>query len=179
MGWRDRDYARWTDDERRRFLGTSTPRRVSASADTERGSLLVPRAGVAVLASAALFAAGHLPKGHPLIPALNFKLPALQRDAPSTPPAGHSAPRPQIRPLRGPKTAQAGFALTFRGTAPAGTVEVDATYGRRPRWVQLTAVPVRPDGTYEAQIRLTQRGLLHLRLLYADGSRSTGSIRVR
>jgi hypothetical protein len=61
MGWQDRDYARWTDEERRRFLGVGASR-----ASASRRSVGVSEcATVAVLVSAAVFALGHLPRGHP------------------------------------------------------------------------------------------------------------------
>jgi hypothetical protein len=69
--------------------------------------------------------------------------------------------------------------MTFRGTAAVGTVEIDGTYGPTPRWRQLASVRSLPDGTYQARIHLTRRGLLHLRVLYADGSKAVGSVRVR
>lgn len=88
MGWRERDYARWTDEERRRFLGSTTLAR-AGSPSTRRASsgLVAPGVSFAVLASAALLAAGHLPRNHPLIPALNFKLPPLAHHPRTTPSA--------------------------------------------------------------------------------------------
>jgi hypothetical protein len=177
MGWRDRDYARWTEDERRHFLGSSAS--VPASPGrSRRGGLIAPGAGVAILASAALVAAGHLPQSHPLIGALDFKIPVLQERHADVP-AAYSVSGPQVRALRGPKTAVVGASLTFRGTAPAGTIHLDGTYGLRPAWHQLASASVSQGGTYVVRIVLRQRGLLHLRVMYPDGSRSTGAIRVR
>src|SRR4051812_40979995 len=79
MGWRDRDYARWTDEERRRFLGSNlsassssrsyTPHREGFRIGVVQGAFL------AISVSALLFLVGHVPGSHPLVPALDFRLP--------------------------------------------------------------------------------------------------------
>ena len=171
MGWRERDYAKWTDDERRRFLDS----RASAGASRAGGGgILRAGAGFAILASTLLLALGQLPRGHPLLPSFHFSVPSLHRTTPS-PNTGATVARVAL-----PRTATLGSFLTIHGQLPAGesgTVSVDGAY-RRPPWRLLAAVPAM-DGSYTARLRLRHKGLLHLRIHYPDGNRSTGSIRVR
>ena len=162
MGWRDRDYARWTEDERRRFFGSSAPR-----------IGVVQGAFLAVIVSAVLFLLGHVPYNHPLIPALHFTIPRPPRLAHAR---SSSTALGKIGLAR---SAQRGSFLTFHGQLPSGesgTVSVDGTY-RRPPWQLLAAVPAQA-GAYAARIHLTRAGLLHVRITYPDGHRSVGSIRV-
>jgi hypothetical protein len=184
VGWRDRDYARWTDEERRRFLGSGirsssppprTPLRVPAS--TPR--LFGPRIGVAqgasfaIIVSAVLFLLGHVPYTHPLIPALHFTVPHPPFQTPG------SSTKATLGKVNVPRSARLGSFLTLHGRLPSGesgTVSVEGAY-RRPPWQLLAAVPAQ-DGSYAARIQLSRTGLLHLRITDPDGHRSVGSIRV-
>lgn len=181
MGWRDRDWAKWTDEERRRFYGSSSrsalPAARSYSTGAGQGSLFGPRIGLlpgtflAVIVSVAVaLALGQLPRSHPLIPSLHFALPGLSSTP--QPPASITVSLPASLPL--------GSFLTLHGDLAAGekgTVTVQGAY-RRPPWRLLAAVPA-PNGKYEARIPLRHKGLLHLRITYPDGHRSVGEVRVR
>jgi hypothetical protein len=88
---------------------------------------------------------------------------------------------PQVSQLHGARTAPAGGGGFFvlRGHAApemSGTVTVEGTYGGG--WRLLATVPMR-GGVYEARVELAQRRLLHLRVIYPDGSKSVGSVGVR
>jgi hypothetical protein len=162
MGWRDRDYARFTAEERRLLLGSGTAHRT-------RRVGFNPTALLAVLVSGALLALGQFPRGHPLVPTLHFSLPGI----------GHHAAKPRTFPLNGPSTASVGSTLTLRGSsssAVSGAVTVTGSYGDG--WKTLVTTVMR-SGTYQAQVKLWRRGLLHLRVTYPDGSRAVGSISVR
>ncbi|HJU36332.1 MAG TPA: hypothetical protein VJ716_02810 [Gaiellaceae bacterium] len=170
MGWRDRDYAKWTAHERRRFYGDgSTPSTRGSSLGTRVRP--VPSALTAVLVSLVVaLALGQLPREHPLIPALHFN---LQSSAPNSVPAG-------VGRITIARRLPVGSFLTLHGGVPSGesgTVTVEGAY-TRPPWNLLAAVPVK-DGTYEARIQLNHKGLLHLRVTYPDGHRSVGETRVR
>jgi hypothetical protein len=179
MGWRERDYARWTDEERRRFLGSSASHPASASSCSATASSRnrvrpVNAALLAVLVSAGIFLLGHVPSNHPLIPALNFGVPSLH-DSPKASSTGATLGKITL-----PRVVRIGSSLTLRGHLPrgeAGTVSVEGVY-RRPPWRLLAAVPAR-GSTYTARIRLAGTGLLHLRVTYPDGHRTVGSLRVR
>jgi hypothetical protein len=170
MGWRDRDYARWTPDERPRFLGSSVP----AGAAPVSRRLFRPGVGLAIAVSAAAFAAGQLPRGHPIAPFLHFRIPPIPH------PAGHG---PAVIRAPGtidlPATAPAGGFLTLHGTmAPeeSGTVSVDGTFDGS-SWYSLATVRT-VGGTYTARVQLSRPGVLHLRVTRPDGSTSFGTVDV-
>ena len=104
MGWQDREYAKWTDEERRRFygFGSVSPRR----------GILRPTAGLAALASLAI-ALGLLPLRHSLF---------------STPLTGgtHALSAPaNVATIGGPSSATVGSTLSLNGPAPDGMVTVE------------------------------------------------------
>src|SRR5690348_14007542 len=122
MGWAERDYAKWTDEERERFYGGGT-----ATATTTGGHIFRRGVGPAILASGVLFALGHFPVGHPILPFLHFRLPA-----------SHSSPS-AIRPtgtINTPTTATLGSTLSFHGTAPPGNgpVTIQGSYDGGRTW---------------------------------------------
>jgi hypothetical protein len=183
MGWRDRDYAKWTDEERRRFLGSSlsaprSPRDAITPARPGRarhaGGVFRAGAGFVIVASAALLALGQLPRGHPLLSAFHVRLPSLNQLA-EKPAAASTVPRIAL-----PRTAALGSFLTLQGQLPtgeSGTLSVEGA-SVRPPWRRLATVSAK-DGTYTARVLLSHKGLFHLRVTYPDGNRATGSIRVR
>jgi len=174
MGWRDRDYAKWTDEERRRFYGSGTGPSTFGGYDGSRratgGRVFRRGVGPAILVSGVVLALGHVPSSHPLIPALHFRLPGL----------GSAAAPAAVRPtgtISMGSTAEVGSTLTFHGTAPPGDgrVTIEGSYDGGHTWQTLSSV-VSTNGSYAAEIALTQRGLLQIRILFADGSQSVGSL---
>ena len=176
MGWKDRDYAKWTNEERSRFLnaGGSAPSRAG------RGPAVTGGVAAAVAVSAALFVLGHFPGGHPLVPALHFSLPSPSSGAATPSPIGLGlAPRPTVR-LTGPKVVPVRSFLTFHGPVPSGdegTVRILGSLDGR-SWRTL-AVADGSSGSYLARIGLNQRGSLRLRLMFRDGAEATETVRVR
>jgi hypothetical protein len=178
VGWQDRDYARWTTEERRRFLGSDAPVAATATRPSTPRPTGTQAAVLAVAVSAALFALGHLPRGHPLVPAFHFNLLA-RSTVRAQPQSSFQVTEPQVGKLHGPRAARIGSFLTVSGSLPpgtAGSVSVEGTYGHG--WQTLVLVSTGAS-SYTARIPLARRGLLHLRIVYPDGSRSVGSIRVR
>jgi hypothetical protein len=183
MGWRDRDYAKWTDEERRRFYGPGDSgyrvARSSYATGPNQSRLFGSRVGMApgallavIVSLLVTLALGQLPRSHPLIPALHFTLPGLS-----------SAASPGvIRPtgtINTPSSAAVGSTLTFHGTAPPGNgpVTIEGSYDGGQTWQTLSSVGS-ANGSYAAQITLNQRGILQIRILFADGSHASGSINV-
>ena len=163
MGWTERDYAKWSDEERDRFYGQGP------GGGDPRSSGVVFRSGVgsAILASAVLFGLGHFPAGHPILPLPHFSLPG-----------SHSTPA--IRPagtIRLPATATLGSTLTFHGTAPPGNapVTVEGSYDGGQTWQTLSNVGS-ANGSYAAEIALNGRGTLQIRIRFADGSEAVGAL---
>src|SRR5438874_12197687 len=107
MGWRERDYARFTEDERRRLLGAST----AGTPSTGRRVGPAQGAGLAVLVSGVVFALGQLPTSHPIVPALHVDI-----HAPGN--AAHAKvlqpTASKQRPLLLPRTVALRSVLTIR-----------------------------------------------------------------
>ncbi|HEY2354957.1 MAG TPA: hypothetical protein VGH79_08695 [Gaiellaceae bacterium] len=157
MGWRDRDYAKWTDEERQSFYG-SGPTFTGARRSTRVG--LGPGVGLAVLVSGAL-ALGQLPLNHPLVPAFQI--------------GGRTAP---AATLSLPPTAALGSTLSVQGTAATGPVTVNGSYDGGRTWIVLSSSQS-IDGVYTTEIHLAQQGELSIKIVFADGSTATGSIVVQ
>jgi len=168
MGWRDRDYARWTSDERRRFLGTGS--------STGRGGVRATQGAAAAAAvSAAVFALGHFPSGHPVIPGIDFGGSGVK---PGSAPAIIGPSRPTVH-LVGPTQVPVHSLLTFHGPVPPGDegpVRVLASLNGG-RWTTL-AVADGHSGSYLARIALNDPGVLRVRILFEDGTEATQTVRV-
>jgi hypothetical protein len=162
MGWRERDYARFTDAERRSYLGA----RARGRAATGSGGIRLARgAGAAVVASAALFLVGHVPRGHPLVPALGFRLPL-----PTHKGASH---------LGLPTESALGSVLTIHGHLDGYDGRFVTLEGRwnDPTWIALGQAQLAGSG-FSIPVSLTQGGLLTLRLRYPNGAVATGETTV-
>ena len=170
IGWRDREYARWTEEERRRFLGN--PGSAAPSGPSRRGRTCAQGAGWAIGASVVLFALGYIPRDHPLLPALHFKIPTTR----------HSATVVATSPphLIGPSTVRRGSFLTFHGRVPAGHEGAVVIRGSLDRGAWRTlAIADGNDGTYRVRIALRRRGGLSLRVVFRGGLEEVGFVRVR
>jgi hypothetical protein len=105
-----------------------------------------------------------------MIPALHFNFSSLS-DRPTVPKTGA---------IRLPRRLPLGSFLTLHGQLAAGEsgiVTIEGAY-TRPPWKVLVAVPSR-NSSYEARLRLEHKGRLHLRVIYPDGHRAVGEVRVR
>ena len=172
MGWREREYARFTREERERFYGAdAVPRRSSARATCTSG------AAAAVAVSGLLFLLGHVPSGHPVVPALHFRVPGVARASSSSP----HAPRHRGLPLRLPAFGAVSSSLTINGRAPGYGGRLVLVEGRwnRAGWTTLATARIGRGGAYRARFRLTRPGTLRVRLTYPDGTTSVGAMHVR
>src|SRR5262249_28756414 len=150
MGWQDREYAKWTVEERRRFFGhDSRPNNPRPSPfgpfgppqSTGQNGVLRRGVGPAILVSGVLIALGHFPASHPILPMLQFRLPGLSSAAPN-----------EIRPtgtINTPGTATVGSTLTLNGAAPQGNgpVTVEGSHDGGQTWQTLTSV-TSANGSY-------------------------------
>src|SRR5918911_986729 len=171
MGWREREYARFTREERERFYGAdAVPRRRASGRATHASG-----AGLAVAVSGLLFLLGQVPNGHPIVPALHFRLPGVARA--SSP----HAPHRRVLPLRLPAVGAVSSSLTIRGQVPGYAGRLVLVEGRwnRHRWVALATARIGRRGAFRARFRLTRAGTLRVRLTYPDGTTSVGALRLR
>lgn len=177
MGWRDRDYAKWSDEERRHFYGSgagsagSSPNFLPGYEGPRTGSRnRAFRLGVgpAILVSGLLFAAGHVPLGHPILPFLHFTIGA---------PHSSTTPIGPTETINTPSTATVGSMLTFHGTAPGGNgpVTVEGSFDGGQTWETLSSVRS-ANGSYAAEITLNQRGPLQIQVVFSDGSKAVASL---
>jgi len=174
MGWREREYARFTRAERERFYGPAVApgrgRRASVRATCTGG------AGLAVAVSALLFVLGQVPKGHPLVPALHFRVPGVARAPASMRPTSR-----RVLPLRLPAVGAVSSPLTIRGRLPGyggRLVVVEGRWNRR-GWATLATSRIGRHGAYRARFRLARTGVLRVRLTYPNGMTSLGVMHVR
>jgi len=146
VGWRDRDWAQLDKSERKTFYGRGGTRPARA-AGPARALLL------ALLVSLALaFAAGHYPRGHPLVPALAFKL---------------TFTSPHVSNI---KTIAVSYGSTYTLTGTtrgAGTVEADGSWNGGP-WQYLTSGTATGD-SYVLRFPITGHGTLKLKVKYPGG----------
>jgi len=200
MPWEERDWAKWTDEERDRYLGTSG----SGSGSSERplvgGSRLNRRLsrGQTILAFAliAAFLGFTVHKGLKQYPwssngqAQPLVLPSanptriLRGQAPAgkhTPQVPRSAPTTERVPMSDmPSTLRRGTYVTTRGTLGSdvsGVVIVEGRWGTGP-WYRLATAPVK-NGIYRVRYLLDRAGLVHLRIALPDGSFLVATTRIR
>jgi hypothetical protein len=176
MGWRERDYARFNEDERRHFFGTSAADAPRAYAPS--GVRFTRGAGAAVLVSATLFALGQLPRQHPLVPALHFKISipghATRADAggPTLP-----KPRPIVLPTHVPARGNLIVSASIRGYT-GRLVTLEARWNRA-QWRTVGVRRLGANGKVHIPVRLTHRGVLRLRVTYPKGQSAVGRTFVR
>lgn len=177
VGWRERDYAKFTDEEWRILYGPAergpVARRASVglAGGTRRGfawgsAILGAAAVLLVLAAAAMF-----PRSHPLLSRLDLR--SLTSRA--TQPSLHHR-----YPLRLPRQAQTGARLILTGSIPrgvSGPITVEAHWNSQP-WQRLSVIPVASTGAYRGAITLDRTGMLNVRLRISNGDVMAGSIRV-
>jgi hypothetical protein len=171
MGWREREYARFTRAERERFYGAdAVPRRRTSGRATCTGG-----AGLAVAVSGLLFLLGQFPSGHPIVPALHFRLPGAARAA------SPQAPRRRALPLRLPAVGAVSSSLTIHGRAAgyAGRLVLVEGSWNRHRWAVLATARIGRRGAFRGRFRLIRPGTLRVRVTYPDGTTSVGAMRVR
>jgi hypothetical protein len=174
MGWRERDYARFTDDERRRFFGTAT-----ASVPMTRARIGIVRgAWAAVLVSAALFLVSQFPRDHPLLPALHFTIHIPWQTAEAT------APRPvshRVVPLRLPRALRGRSTLTIHAhlSGYGGRLATLEARWSRGSWRTVAVRRIPRAGAFALSVRLRRTGSLELRLSYPNGTVTQGRTVVR
>ena len=206
MGWRDRDWAKWTDEERRRFYGSSSSSGFTAArrakwTDEERrpfygssspsgftaarsyrtgsgqGRLFGPRVGLLPGFFLAVIVSLVVALALGQLPRSHPLIPSLHFTLPSL---SSAPPAAENSTISLPHSLPFRSFLTLHGQLAAGemgTVTVEGAY-IRPPWRLLAAVPA-ANGSYQARIPLNHKGLLHLRVTYPDGQRSVGEVRVR
>jgi hypothetical protein len=169
MPWQERDWAKWTDEERNRFLGTSGNR---GSGGTRR-----PPAGGSGLnrrlsRSQTLLALGAIAAiiGYAVHNVANGQSQGLVLPRTTA---------PKHRSMQLPSSLQRGTYLTSSdtlGTNVSGPVIVEGRWGRGP-WYRLASANA-TNGAYRVRYLLDRPGLVHLRIALPDGNYLVGTVRI-
>jgi hypothetical protein len=176
VGWRERDWARFTDAEWEAIYGRS-PKPVAAQESAwtpPRGSTrsaLRPGVGFAIAVSVAVLLAGQFPRGHPLVPALHINMPGSSSATPAS---------PRQFPLNIPSTATYGSTLTINGTDVGGTSGQVVAMGR---WnggppTTLASTALAADHSWSLPLSMNQQGTLAVTIELPSGNSLAGTVAV-
>lgn len=184
MPWEERDWAKWTDEERDRYLGTPGTRPAGSGRSPGGGSGLNRRLsrGQTILAFAVI-AAALAYAGHRTLKIPTHDPPTVLGDptrAFSQPTPGQKALPPAEEPIRDlPSTLRRGTYVTSSGTLESdvsGVVIVEGRWGNGP-WYRLATALV-TNGSYRVRYLLDRPGLLHLRIALPNGNDLVATTRV-
>jgi hypothetical protein len=188
MGWRERDWAKWTDAERQRFFGTTRstsrgPARVTPKAVSRRRTRREILAALVLIAAAAAQYGGALNRSPqptastPLSgPAPTSYLP-LRNPSPTSTTAAPPAPR--YTTMSGPSSVVRGTYMTVTGTLHAGEsgpVVVEGRWESGP-WYELASTNAGKGG-FRVRYALPRPGIVHIRLALPDGDYAVRTIDV-
>ena len=180
MGWRERDWAKWTDEERARFLGSSGAmhpaggRRAGGVAPGGSGfNRRLSKGEIVVALLVALAVAGYL--AHRELQRHQSQPSASSIRVQAAPPPSHM-PAIQHDPLQLPPSLRAGTYVTTSGTLGTnvgGPVIVEARWRKGP-WLRLATANV-ANGAFRVRYLLSNRGRVHIRIALPDGNYLVGS----
>jgi hypothetical protein len=188
VGWRERDWAKWTDAERERFLGSSRspagppggpPARWSAKGGggkrrTRRETL----AALILIAAAVAYYSGALNRSpqrtvnHVIGPTPYLRLPHAQPMTPTVAP-------PITTTMSGPSSVPRGTYMTVTGTLPlgvSGPIIVEGQWESGP-WYELASTNASKGG-FRVRYTLPRPGVVHVRLALPNGDYAIKTIRV-
>jgi hypothetical protein len=185
VGWRERDWARWTDAERRRFFGSArstghAPACSSAKAGGERRTLRQAIGALVLLAAAAAYYSGALTHsvGHTINPRpAPTPYPRLPHASPTNTAA--APPSPRYTTMSGPSSVPRGTYLTVTGTlspGESGPVVVEGQW-ESGAWYELASTNA-SNGGFRLRYALARPGVVHVRLALPDGDYAVKTIDV-
>jgi hypothetical protein len=187
VGWRERDWAKWTDAERRRFYGTTRPTshpptRSSLKSSGRRHTRRETLAALILIAAAVAYDSGALnhspqrtfnPVSGP-VPTPYLRLPQTS-PTPTTP----ASPSPRYTTMSGPSSVPRGTYMTVTGTLPqgvSGPVIVEGKWESGP-WYELASTTA-SDGGYRVRYTLSRPGVVHVRIALPNGDYAIKTIHV-
>jgi hypothetical protein len=173
--WQEREWAKWTDEERDRYLGTSSSpgggtRRAPVGGSRlnhplSKGQTILAFAAIAVFVA---YAAHNVMNRSPTRTVIEPSSPAVK-----------IAPPRQLPMTDLPSTIPRGTYVTSRGTLGtnvSGPVIVEGRWGSGP-WYRLASANA-TMGTYRVRYLLDRPGFLHLRIALPDGNYLVATTRV-
>jgi hypothetical protein len=185
VSWRERDWAKWTDAERRRFLGTthstSTPStRSSTKSSGKHRTWKETLATLTLIAAGVAFYSGALndsPQRTISTPS-NGSAPSPYLRTPGTS-TGTTALSPRYTTMSGPSSVRRGTHMTVTGTlspGESGPVVVEGRWGPGP-WYELASTNA-GNGGFRVRYALLRPGVVHVRLALPDGDYAVSTIDV-
>jgi hypothetical protein len=183
MPWQERDWAKWTDEERNRFLGTSGrggggsttrppsggSRRNRASVGGSRLNRRLSRSQTLLALAAAAVMAGYF---------VHHGLKETRSPSAGPPPATR-VPAPKHRSMHLRSSLPRGTYVTSSGTLGtnvSGPVIVEGRWGSGP-WYRLASANA-TKGAYRIRYLLDRPGLVHMRIALPDGDYLVGTVRI-
>jgi len=173
VGWRERDWAKWTDAERQRFFGTTrstsrAPTRSSSKAVGRHRTLRETLAALVLIAAAVAYYSG----------ALNHS--AQRTISPTSPTSTTPAPpSPRYTTMSGPSSVPRGTYMTVTGALPpgeSGPIIVEGQWESGP-WYELASTNAR-NGGFRVRYALPRPGVVHVRLALPNGDYAVKTIDV-
>ena len=188
MGWHERDWAKWTDAERRRFYGpTRSTSRPSTRSSPQRGgkrrSLRETVVALILIAAAVAYYSGalnHL-RQSTISPSSNGPAATPYLRLPHTSPTSTTPapPSPRYTTMSGPSSVPSGTYMTVSGTLPpgvSGPIIVEGRWESGP-WYELASTNA-SDGGFRVRYGLRRPGVVHVRLALPNGNYAVRTIDV-
>ena len=188
VSWHERDWAKWTDEERRRFFGTTRStsgpsQRSIPQRHGKRRSVRETVAALILLAAAVVYSSGALnhSRQSTIIPTSSGPGPTpylrLQHPSPTT--TTPTVPSPRYTTMSGPSSVPRGTYMTVTGTLPrgeSGPVVVEGQWNSGP-WYELASTNTSHTG-FRVRYALPRPGVVHVRLALPNGNYAVKTIDV-
>jgi hypothetical protein len=179
MGWRERDWAKFTDDELRRMYGTS--RKLLPSEEVRTFSA-PPRGAYPSVASPRRRRYSARGAAITIVAVVGLVMGLRDVDLPSFRSLRGDEHASVRRPLRLPRSFEIGSTLQIHGRTLAAYAEkplrLEGHTNARP-WHTLETTYIKPRGRYEFLITLSHAGMTNLRIVLPNGDVVAGSTRVK
>lgn len=191
MGWRERDWAKWTDAERERFLGSSRssargPERPPPARWSPKGTGGPERhirrqtiGGLILAAALVTNYTGVLNNLSPQHTANTVTTPTPYLRLPQTRPTTVTPPSPRYTTMGGPSSVRRGTYMTVTGTLPqgeSGPIIVEGQWESGP-WYELASTNA-SNGGFRVRYALPRPGVVHVRLALPNGNYAVKTIDV-
>lgn len=192
MGWRERDWAKWTDAERERFLGSSRspgrgPERPLPARWSPKGAgghkRHIRRQTIGGLILAAALVANYTGVLHHLSrqdTVNTVTTPPSYLRLPETPPATVTPPSPRYTTMGGPNSVRRGTYMTVTGALPqgeSGPIIVEGQWEESGPWYELASTTA-SNGGFRLRYTLPRPGVVHVRLALPNGDYAVKTIDV-
>ena len=187
VSWHERDWAKWTDAERKRFFAPtrSTARTSPRSSPPTHGKRRTVRellAALTLIAAAVAYSSGalnHSPQNTISSPASAASSAPHLRLAQPSPTTPTTPPSPRYTTMSGPSSVPRGTYMTVTGTlrpGESGPIVVEGKWESGP-WYELASTTA-GSGSFRVRYALPRPGIVHVRLALPDGDYAVNTVDV-